>query len=75
MTKTVKHTQTHLYLQDGNAIIIIMLWDLNEGKHLYIHSCSGLQVNSTCTKLFYQSLAPSLTLSPSLPPSLYPLVY
>ena len=28
---TFTHTQTHAYLQDGNA----MLWDLNEGKHLY----------------------------------------
>ena len=30
---THTHTQTHVhvYLQDGNA----MLWDLNEGKHLY----------------------------------------
>ena len=25
------HTNTCIYLQDGNA----MLWDLNEGKHLY----------------------------------------
>ena len=28
---TFTHTQTHVYLQDGNAL----LWDLNEGKHLY----------------------------------------
>ena len=91
MTKTVTHTQIHVYLQDGNA----MLWDLNEGKHLY--TLNGGEVINTLvfspnrywlcaatgqdmgeSTLHVQNLSTSRLFTrspPPLPPSLPPCIH
>ena len=91
MTKTVTHTQTHVYLQDGNA----MLWDLNERKYLYTlnggevintlvfspnsywpYAATGQSVKIWVSTLHMQNYSTSHLFTHSLPhPSLPPSLY